>query len=127
MKRMKFNFFIGGYLGSQFEVRLQGDDLQFFISKGPMHMKSATVPNYVISVVNNKDWHKLVKFIETLNWKRTYSNDDILDGTQWALVFESEEKKLNCSGSNDYPPEFDKLTRRVNAFARKHNLPFNMY
>lgn len=118
---MTFRFYIGGYFNGHFEVVLQEDDLCFFVSDYSRH----TDPEYVISTKNDKDWRSLVEYMKTLNWKERYSDNDIMDGLQWELAFESEDKKLNCFGSNEYPADFDEFTKRLSLITRKHKIPFN--
>lgn len=55
-------------------------------------------------------WISFRHFLDHLNawkWKPNYSNQDILDGTQWSLEIEYGDAKISCSGSNSYPAFLD--------------------
>ena len=122
----KFKFFIGGYFGTNFEVKLEKEDLLFYISDRSFNIRSE-VPTHIIPIQDNLDWQKLVKFLKTLDWKRRYENSGMLDGTQWEISFSCEGLKLKSSGSNEYPTEFKKFIRLLNAITRKHYIPFEIY
>lgn len=121
---MIFRLFRGGYLGGHFEILLQKDELCFFVSGYPVRVTPDTPPDYVVSIKNDKDWKNLVEFIKTLNWEKEYCDNNIMDGEQWKLVFESRDKKLNCFGSNEYPADFDEFIQRLGLITRKYKIPF---
>lgn len=123
---MKFKFFIGGYHGNHFEVVLQKEDLCFFVDDIPMGIWEDTKPNYIISIKQDEDWQDLIKLMESLKWKRKYCDNEIMDGTQWKLVFKSSHNKLNCYGSNEYPEDFDAFINRLSLFTKKHKIPFKV-
>jgi hypothetical protein len=122
----KFKFYIGGYFGTSFLVKLVKDELHFYISDYPVDFSSEK-PRHIIPTKDNLDWQKLVKFLNLLDWKRHYKNDDILDGTQWEISFVGEKSKLTSYGSNEYPIEFNKLIRLLRTITRKHFIPFDLY
>jgi hypothetical protein len=108
---------MGGYLGQHFEVYLEKDNLLFF----DRHSKMLDLPpKHEISVKDDDDWYELIKYMETLNWKRKYFDNNIIDGTQWELFFISENKKLECFGSNEYPTNFDKFVNLLKRITKKH-------
>ena len=49
----------------------------------------------------------LLDHLNAWKWKPSYSNQDILDGTQWSLEIEYGDAKISCSGSNSYPAFLD--------------------
>ena len=122
----KFNFFIGGYFGTNFHVKLKKEELHFYISNYHIDF-SCEKPRHIITIKDNLDWQKLVEFLNLQNWKREYKNDDILDGTQWEISFVGEKSKLTSYGSNEYPIEFNKLIRLLRKIARNHYTPFDIY
>jgi hypothetical protein len=124
----KFKFYIGGYFGTSYEIKLKKEELLFYISDRsfPRDLVSER-PTHIISVKDNLDWQKLIKFLDSQDWKPSYFNDDVLDGTQWKISFSSENSKLKSSGSNEYPTEFKKFMRLLNAITRKHWIPFEVY
>lgn len=117
---MKFKFFIGGYFGGHFEVQLKEDQLLFFVdNRSFLNMP----PNYIVSTKDNGDWNRLIAFIESLDWKQKYFNNEILDGTQWELTFKSDKKRLSCFGSNEYPDNFDSFINLLKKITVKHKIP----
>jgi hypothetical protein len=124
----KFKFFIGGFFGTSYEIKLKKEDLLFYISDRsfPRNLLN-DIPTHTIPVKDNSDWQKLIKFLESQSWKPQYTSYDVLDGTQWEISFNSENSKLKSSGSNEYPTEFKKFMRLLNAITRKHSIPFEVY
>jgi hypothetical protein len=124
----KFKFFIGGFFGTSYEIKLKKEDLLFYISDRsfPRNLLN-DIPTHTIPVKDNSDWQKLIKFLESQSWKPQYTNYEVLDGTQWEISFKSENSKLKSSGSNEYPTEFKKFMRLLNAITRKHSIPFEVY
>ena len=49
----------------------------------------------------------LLDHLNAWKWKPSYSNQGILDGTQWSLEIEYGDAKISCSGSNSYPAFLD--------------------
>ena len=47
-----------------------------------------------------------LKRIDLLNWKSSYVDTDILDGTQWTVEMVREGRNLYKSGSNRYPVQW---------------------
>ena len=44
-------------------------------------------------------------------WAESYSDNEIMDGTQWHVVLEYNGEKLIRQGSNEYPPAWKKFMR----------------
>ena len=51
-------------------------------------------------------------------WKHSYDDPYICDGTQWELIitFNNGRRTTTWSGSNAYPPDFDKLEEFFDCF-----------
>lgn len=45
--------------------------------------------------------------VDLLNWKRSYDDPDVLDGTQWEVEIIREKRNLRRSGSNKFPAEWE--------------------
>jgi len=55
-----------------------------------------------------------------MDWKRSYFNPDVLDGTQWELTVTFDNGiTVVRDGSNDYPPHWKKLIQTF----RKYGVP----
>jgi len=70
-------------------------------------------------VINEDEWrnfvHKLYLCYIT-DWKRSYVNPHILDGTQWDLEVKIRNMHtIKISGSNAYPPHWKKLLKTLNS------------
>lgn len=115
---MKFEFYIGGYFASHFEVALHNDELHFRVSDYPLFGKERE-PSHKVPVAGDPDWKKLVEYLSSLNWLPEY-NANILDGIQWSIYFENENKQLTSIGSNAYPDDFNEMTSLLQKITRKH-------
>lgn len=123
---IKFKFFIGGYFGTNVEVKLEKDDLMFYISEYPFNLRNES-PSHIIPIKDNSDWLTFVQFLQTVDLKYRYENYGILDGTQWELSFSCRGTKIRSSGSNEYPPESKKFIRLFKAITRNHDIPFDIF
>ena len=117
---MKFRFFIGGYFSSHFEIFLKKDNLLIFDYECPFNIDDQK-PTHSISINDNIPWQNLVNYIEGLKWQRNY-NSDALDGIQWELTFENQNKKMKCFGNNAYPTEFDNFTSYLKKIIANYNI-----
>ncbi|MFA7745485.1 hypothetical protein [Salinicoccus roseus] len=52
-----------------------------------------------------------LKSVNLLDWKRSYHDSIILDGTQWEIVIHKSGRNLYKSGSNMYPREWKAFCR----------------
>ena len=51
-------------------------------------------------------------------WKKSYVDQDVLDGTQWSLEIKlTGGRKRTYTGSNDYPPYWNELLKVFKPFA----------
>ncbi len=100
---MTFHFSIGGYFGSSFVARIKEGELECreFTRDSP----DVEIEPALINISNNKDWDELVEFLNNCNWSGHYDNMAV-DGTQWRLVFRKDPKRIEASGSNEYPEDF---------------------
>lgn len=122
----KFKFFIGGYFGTNIKIELKKDELCFFVSDFAIDFDVNNLPTHIISIKNDPDWNKLSQFFKTVYWNSHYDNTEIMDGTQWEIVFRCGESQLKSYGSNAYPAEFKKFIRLLNTIIKKHNLQIDI-
>jgi len=47
-------------------------------------------------------------------WKKYYSNSNIMDGVQWSLSIRSSSKEANSGGSNDFPANIYRFIQSIN-------------
>ncbi len=55
-----------------------------------------------------------IRFFETRKWKAAYVDEEVLDGAHWELAVETASIRIASTGSNAYPPGFQKLMRLPN-------------
>jgi hypothetical protein len=126
---LKFHFSIGGYFGDHFEVVLKNVELYFYVTNNSI-FKQFKKPTHKVLITGDIDWQNLIKYIDELKWKKKHETL-VLDGTQWELIFISENKKLKCFGSNAYPLYFNKFIALLKKITNKHRisntLPNNFY
>jgi len=117
---MKFDFSIGGYFDSQFRVVLKDDELHFFISQFPFSIEMEE-PTHIVFIKKDILCNDLIQFLNNIKWKRKYESE-ILDGTQWILVFENHNKVMKCYGNNSFPEEFENFINLIKKIMVKHNI-----
>jgi len=64
-----------------------------------------------------EEWNKFLESIERLNvsnWKESYIDTSILDGTQWLFQIRTESFEIDTGGSNAYPENFNGLIMSIN-------------
>ena len=63
---------------------------------------------------------ELVEFSKSLDelsvweWKKYYSNSNIMDGVQWSLTIRTDSKELDSGGSNDFPKNIYRFIQSIN-------------
>ncbi|MCP4599862.1 MAG: hypothetical protein GY847_04855 [Proteobacteria bacterium] len=108
---------IGGGLSTSYEVALMGKTVVYSRSSRTF----SGTPNVTKEInPSNEDWAAFRKAIDKANvwsWKDDYTDPSIMDGTEWSIHLEYEDKKINSSGKNGYPnrDEFDKMSKAVSA------------
>ena len=106
---MKFEFYIGGYFGSSYNLELTDAGLKCL--EGPEYLDDQI--EKIIVVDGNPEWQELLIWLGTRKWKRKYWAD-VCDGTQWKLRVFGNNIKIDSHGSNAYPPDFLKFLQLLN-------------
>ena len=73
--------------------------------------------------INAVKWQKIVNTLYGQmylhEWKRSFVDPCVMDGTQWRLeIGLTKKRKRSYSGSNDYPPYWSKLLRIFREFVK---------
>lgn len=115
-------FNIGGFFGGYdtVDIRNTGSIRAICISHSP---EDEDQPPY-IRLFQKREWDLLLNtlfsrlFVQ--EWKRSYQDNDILDGTQWSfkMVF-CDGKEHRIYGSNDYPPLWNAFERRFMRYIKE--------
>ncbi|WP_433945541.1 hypothetical protein [Paenibacillus sp. SN-8-1] len=54
-----------------------------------------------------------------LNWENEYIDYNTLDGTQWTLDIELEDRSIHIVGSNAYPEEWERFCKAIRKLTGK--------
>ncbi len=52
--------------------------------------------------------------LKVWEWKKYYSNSNIMDGVQWGLTIQTDSKELDSGGSNDFPANIYRFIQSIN-------------
>ena len=108
----KFLFYIGCFTGPYEEYRLDNGWLRYMVNKEgcPPHMCQDGGAELVVAEKHMKEdnWSALwVRLDEQRcdfwNWRKTYRDPSIMDGTQWKLEIRMGSRVVDCYGSNAFP------------------------
>ena len=117
LKNFKLDFFIGGFSGDNIKIKNNGNELEVGISDNP----APNPMNIYSHLINNNQWQEFWEEIDEQgiwNWKNSYTDNTIRDGTQWELNLEKDGKIKKTWGSNDYPENFDMFIKSINKIAK---------
>ncbi len=121
LKRVTFEFSIGGYPGPAFHLKVKKNQLHC-----AHYPKMGGVPEEIaLSIAGNKAWEDLLAFLATRKWKARYADKMVVDGTGWELRMKTENFELKSSGSNAFPPQFDRFLKLLNKVT--HELGVEVY
>jgi integration host factor subunit beta len=62
--------------------------------------------------------------LQVWKWKKNYSDNNVLDGTQWSLKIRFNGKTKNSYGSNSYPESFKLFLKALNKLIRSTPFKF---
>ena len=60
------------------------------------------------------DFSKSLDELNVWEWKKYYSNSNIMDGVQWSLTIRTDSKELDSGGSNDFPENIYRFIQSIN-------------
>lgn len=132
-----FEFSMGGFFGTSHAVYLDGTKktktIQYATAPQGMTVdltqpKATHPPDpdrvYQEITLTPKKWLALADALTALeipNWGDTYADNDISDGTQWELqITFPDGRTIHKSGSNDYPPAWDKFIKILKKYVNKN-------
>ncbi len=113
-------FFIGGYFGGATEVQIQKNELGALVKVAYYRTDDLPVDDRQIA---ESEWkvivEKLYAKLYLHEWKKSFKDYDVLDGTQWELEISlTGRRKRSYSGSNAYPAYWKELLKIFRAYAR---------
>lgn len=106
-------FSIGGFLTGRTEVTIRKNKDGACVEE--MHLFDSNLPTEPKQISKAK-WHNIVnKLYDEMylhEWKKSYVDDSVLDGTQWELQIKLTNNRVrNYGGSNAYPPYYKELRK----------------
>lgn len=111
-----FMAYQGGYWGpsSYYFVNKKDNSYEFRFGYSPDGRRIENDINEPNLNTFEKDEEYYQKFIneilvEIKNWNASYSNNNIMDGTQWKIQIKEHNKQ--CSGSNDFPQNYENVVK----------------
>ena len=107
----KLEFEIGGFSQGYESILLKDNEI-FYKEHQFIDLLE---PTKTVTDNEIREFLKTCDEIKLWSWKKEYSNQEILDGTQWELKIKKGGKLRgrNISGSNSYPQPIDKFNRFV--------------
>jgi hypothetical protein len=108
----KFLFYIGSFTGPYEEYRLDDDWLRYRVNNEgcPPHMCQDGGAALIIAEkqMTEHDWAALWARLDEQrcdfwNWRKTYRDPDIMDGTQWELKSRMGGRYVKSYGCNAFP------------------------
>ena len=115
----KLEFEIGGFHQGHERIMLKENQI-FYIND---RFISNLEPTKIITDNEVGEFLKTCDEIKLWSWKKEYSNQEILDGTQWELKIKKSGKLRgrNISGSNSYPQPIDNFNKFIIAINKLAN------
>ena len=108
MKRFILDYggFFSGYEKRTYTI---SDDTVLFDLEYSLYPKPSNLPLY--EPFTKEVFLQGIAELHIGEWKRTYNNYHVLDGTQWSIDIEYEEgcKPVHIEGSNAFPYNFNDL------------------
>jgi hypothetical protein len=96
----EFHARIGGFMGYTYDVHLQEGALQYSRSgRGGKPQSIRVSPT-------TEQWLEFRRELDAIgvwDWRRTYPNPGVADGTQWLLEVTYPDRTAKSQGSNNYP------------------------
>jgi len=133
LEMTSFEFFIGGYFGVAHFVYIDGKRnnklIRYAKVPGGMHVDLKRLKNEInlqsdIMIkeipLEGEHWLSFIKeltYLEIVNWKDKYINNDICDGTQWEIIIRFPKRNIiKKYGSNEYPPYWSKFIKTMKSY-----------
>ena len=92
---------IGGYMGNSYRVELE-DDLLIYTQMGRKDEEQEVVE----LEPSDEQWSEFLATLDDIDvwaWQQRYKNPGICDGTSWSFRIAVDDRRLETSGSNNYP------------------------
>jgi hypothetical protein len=106
---------VGGYMGPSFAVHVEAGVLTYRTWKhGYRDERELTEP--VDGAALERFWHA-VEQLGVWGWGERYEDPSVLDGTGWAVELARGGRRLESSGSNAFPPGWERFCAAASRLA----------
>lgn len=113
-------FSVGGYFDGYTDITIRKNDKGALVSVQKM-LEPEEVPDD--RQITPAKWQRIINKLYGQmylhEWKKSFVDPCVLDGTQWSLdISLTGNRKRSYSGSNDYPPYWNELLKVFREFAK---------
>lgn len=116
-----FEAYVGGFTGDSYQVALTENGLIY----RPYGYGAVPEPSVAVQP-SPSDWQRFRQSVDKLavwDWQADYQPDDlVMDGTGWEISLAWGGREVESTGSNAFPPGFDKWCKAVSRLVG--GLPF---
>ncbi len=119
-----FSFQIGGYFEGDKQIIIKNDN-SFELMKSQYGISENIISTENLLSQNSIDkLTKVLNDISFLSWEKNYTDNDVMDGTQWEIKikYNNLQKVKKSFGSNAYP-FVDKTNENIISFKTLDNSP----
>lgn len=109
--KVSYGGFFGGY--NEIDIDLKNKEITLDYTRGKTEKTSRELDDKEVAEIM-----RVLKDVDILNWKRSYDNPFVLDGTQWDITLQREAGDLVRSGNNEFPQGWDKFGSAIEKIAR---------
>ncbi len=109
--KVSYGGFFNGY--NEIDIDLKNSEVTLGFTRGKTEKTTRTLDDKEITELMD-----MIKEVDILNWKRSYDNPFVLDGTQWEITLKRDAGDLLRSGNNDFPARWDTFGSGIEKIAK---------
>lgn|SRR5699024_4968419 len=109
--KISYGGFSGGF--NEIEIDLKTGEVRLGSDRGRVEKTVATLGGKELAELMD-----MLREVDILNWKRSYDNPFVLEGTQWEIVLKREAGELIRSGNNRFPDGWDTFCNEIGKIAQ---------
>ncbi|KKK34301.1 hypothetical protein WN59_08495 [Salinicoccus sediminis] len=109
--KISYGGFHGGF--NEIEIDLKTGGVRLGSTRSRVEKTVATLGDNEV-----KELMDVLREVDILNWKRSYDNPFVLEGTQWEIALKRKAGELIRSGNNGFPDSWDALCNEIGKIAQ---------